>query len=81
MPAGVGEAETNDEPIGPGLETVDVPEAGQLLPHHDQRPLRGVLGLVRVTGDPVGDRVQPTNGGRREHVEGFAVATLRSFDE
>ena len=80
-PAGLGQAEPDDEPVGPGLEPVGVSQARQLAPDGHERLLDRVVGLVRVVDDPVGGHVQARRRRPRECLVGVAVACLRLFDQ
>lgn len=70
----------DDEPIGPGVEPVGVPERREVLPHRDERGLDGVLGRVGVTEDPAGDEEQATRDAPSELLVRVAVARLCPFD-
>ena len=54
----LGMAGVDEQPVGPGLEPVRIPQRGQVPPRLEQRPLRRVLGQVRVAQDPARNRME-----------------------
>ena len=76
-----GVAGVDEEPVGPGLEPVRIPQPGQVLPRVEQRPLRGILGQVRVTQDPPRDRMEVVAHAPDQSVERRFVAVHRPLDE
>src|SRR4051794_27936736 len=71
----------DEQPVQPGLEPVRIPQAGQVAPRVEQRPLRGVLGQVRVTQDPTRDRMELVAETSDQRVERLFVAVHRPLDE
>ena len=76
-----GVAGIHEEPMGPGLEPIGIPEARQMTPRVEQCLLRGVLGEVRVTQDPACHRVQRVTDASDQLVERLFVAAHRQLDE
>src|SRR5215212_12257375 len=81
LAARFGVAGVDDEPVGPGLEPVWVPEPREVLPRVEQRPLCRVLGEERVAQDPARDRVEVVTHAFDQGVERRFVAAHRSLDE
>ena len=76
-----GIAGIHEEPMGPGLEPIGIPEARKMAPRVEQCLLRGVLGEVRVTQDPARHRVQRVTDAFDQLVERLFVAAHRQLDE
>ena len=76
-----GVAGMHEEPMGPGLEPIGIPELREMPPRIEQRLLGGVLGEVRVTQDPARHRVQGVADAFDELVERLFVAVHRPLDE
>jgi hypothetical protein len=67
--------------VEPRLESVRIPEPGQLLPGDHQRLLHGVLGPIDVAQDPVGNRVEAVGVNPDQDAEGLPVTVLRLLHE
>jgi len=76
-----GVAGIHEEPMGPGLEPIGIPEAREMAPRVEQRLLRGILGEVRVTQDPARHRVQGVTDAFDQAVKRLFVAAHRQLDE
>jgi hypothetical protein len=57
-------ARVHDEPVEPGIESLDVTKRGQVAPGAQQRLLDSVLRPMRVAQDPVGEGVAAIDAGR-----------------
>jgi hypothetical protein len=67
--------------VQPADESVRIAKPPQLAPGDHQCLLRGVLGPIDVSEDPLRDREEPIAVGARENAEGFPVAPLRLLHE
>lgn len=72
---------TNEDPIQPAVESVDVTELGQLAPTADQGLLHGVLREIGVAQDEQGDLMEAIDLAGSELSEGLPIAAPRAFDE
>jgi len=52
---GLGKAGANDEAVEPRVEPIRITESGQVTPGDHQRFLDGILGLIDVAEDPLGE--------------------------
>ena len=80
-PARLIDAGADEQPVEPGVESIGGPQRGQVPPGTHERLLDGVLGLVGVTQDEPGGRVQPEDRGANQHGEGVMIAPARPFHE
>ena len=74
-------AGSNEEPVEPGVEPLDVAQRGQIAPGPDQCVLSGILREFGIAQDEASGRVQPIDGADGQHTEGLAVSVSRPFDE
>ena len=80
LAARLGERGAHHQPVRPGIEAVEVAQAGEVPPDGHQRLLDRVVGAIAVADDAVGDRVQAVGGiGSQERV-GIPVTVLCSLD-
>ena len=52
----LGDADVDEQPLEPGIESVRIAEAAQVTPGDHQRVLQRVLGPIDIAEDPLGDR-------------------------
>ena len=76
-----GVAGVHEEPMGPGLEPIGVPQLRQVPPGIDQCLLGRVLGECRVTQDPARHGVQGVADASDKRVECLFIAVHRPLDE
>ena len=76
-----GVAGVHEEPIGPGLEPIGIPQLRQAPPGIKQCLLGGVLGECRVAQDPARHGVQGVADASDKRVERLFVAVHRPLDE
>ena len=81
LPACLRVTGVDEEPVGPGLEPVRIPQLGQVPPRVEQRALRGIFGQVRVAQDPTRDREEVAADARDQGFECFFVALHCTLDE
>jgi len=67
----------DEEAAEPGVEPLDVPQAGKLSPRVHKRLLDGVLGALPVPKDQAGNGVQAVARGDRQGLEGLVIAVPR----
>ena len=77
----LGMTGVDEQPVEPGLEPVRIPQVGQVSPRLEQRPLRRILGQVRVTQDPARDRMELVADASDQSVERRFVAVHCLLDE
>src|SRR6478672_11997290 len=70
----------DEEAAEPGVEPLDVPQAGKLSPRVDERLLDGVLGALPVPEDQAGNGVEAVASGGRQGLEGLVIAVPRRYD-
>jgi aminoglycoside phosphotransferase len=71
----------DDQPVQPGVESVDVPKVRKIAPRPNERVLGGILREFGVAEDQSSDPVQPIDGAACQHAEGLAVSASRQVDE
>ena len=76
-----GVAGVHEEPMGPGLEPIGVPQLRQVPPGIDQCLLGRVLGERRVAQDPARHGVQGVADASDKRVECLFIAVHRPLDE
>ena len=69
------------DPIRPGIETVRVTQGRQVPPDIDQGLLEGILRLIHVAEDPLGDDEQAPGRTASQLLVGVSIALLRPFDQ
>lgn len=79
--AGFGVAGVHEEPMGPGLEPIGIPQLRQAPPGIEQCLLGCVLGECRVTQDPARHGVQGIADASDKRVECLFIAVHRPLDE
>jgi hypothetical protein len=75
------DAGADEQPAKPLVETIGIPECGQITPGPDERVLDGVLGLFGVPQDEPGGRVQARDRGGCQRGEGVMIALPRPLHE
>jgi hypothetical protein len=80
-PARLIDAGADEQSVEPGVEAIGAAQRRQVTPGPDERLLDGVLGLVGVTQDEPGGRIQPEDRGACQHGEGVMIAPSCSLHE
>jgi hypothetical protein len=71
----------DDEPVEPGVETIQVAETAKLPPCMHEGFLDCVLGLLAITQDEERDREETVANAGREDLEGLVIAVSRRFHD
>jgi hypothetical protein len=77
----LGDADVDEQTLEPGVEPVRIAEAPQVAPGDHQRILKGILGPVDVSQDPMGDREEAVHPGPDEVDVRLPVTVPCRFDE
>jgi hypothetical protein len=77
----LADADMDDELRQPGVEAIRIAEAPQVTPGDHQRILKGILGSIDISRDPVGDREEPTRPRLDQVDECRPIRALRRIDE
>ena len=70
-----------EQPVQPGIETIDVTQRGQVPPAPDERLLDGILCSIGIPEDESRSGIKPADRRASEHGEGVMIALLRSSHE
>jgi hypothetical protein len=81
LSARVTDADVDQDPLKPGVEPVRIAEASQVTPGDHQRVLKGILGPIDVTEDPVRDREQAIGARTYQVDECLPVVALGRLHE
>ena len=81
LPSRLRDADIDEQPLGPRVESVRIAEVREVTPGDHQRVLEGILGPIDIAEDPVGQREQPMAAGPHQVDECRLVAPLRRLDE
>ena len=71
----------DEQPMQPGVESVGIPQGGQITPGSDERVLDGVLGLFDIPQHEPGGGIQSGDRGACQLGEGVMIALPRSLHE
>ena len=77
----VSDADVDEEPAEPRVESVRIAESSQVTPGDHQSVLQGILGPIDVAKDPLCDPEETIRARTYERHEGSRVATLRRLHE
>ena len=81
LPAPLGVARVDEQPMNPGVEAIRISQLGQVAPRFEQRLLRRILSQRRVAEDASRDGVQRMTDAFDQLVERLLVAVHGPLDQ